>query len=203
MDEKIEGPTKGARHHVMNRGVRLHDIFFADESCAVFLELVGEAVERCAIRVHGYALTPNHFHLMVESVRGNLSEAMKLISSRSMVSPLFSKLMGQTTREMKESGLEDTFFMEYAFQKRPCRATTMTCTQCGMITFMEKNNLQELKRICNAFDFAQAKAFGLGLRQPTRIGQGDDTCQYIFTTDRNDTVLPPNMEAILNAPMEG
>jgi REP element-mobilizing transposase RayT len=66
----------------MNRGARLQDIFYNDDSCAVFLELVGEAVERYEIRVHGYALMPNHFHLMVESVRGNLSDAMKLISSR-------------------------------------------------------------------------------------------------------------------------
>jgi REP element-mobilizing transposase RayT len=72
----------GARHHVMNRGARLQEIFFDDNSCAVFLSLVGEAVERYGIRVHGYALMPNHFHLMVESVRGNLSDAMKLISAR-------------------------------------------------------------------------------------------------------------------------
>lgn len=72
----------GAHHHVMNRGARLQTIFFDDESCAVFLDLVGEAVERYGIKVHGYALMAVHFHLMVESVRGNLSEAMKLISAR-------------------------------------------------------------------------------------------------------------------------
>jgi REP element-mobilizing transposase RayT len=66
----------------MNRGARLQEIFFNDETCAVFLDLLREAVERYEIRIHGYALMPNHYHLMVESVRGNLSEAMKHFSSR-------------------------------------------------------------------------------------------------------------------------
>ena len=118
-----------------------------------------------------------------------------------MVSPLFSEVMRPTTRKMTNSGREDTFFVEYAFQKKPCRATTMTCTQCAMVTFMEKNHLEEMKRICNVFDFAQAESFGLGLKQPACIGQGDETCQYTFTTDKSDTVLPPNMAAILNTPM--
>jgi putative transposase len=66
----------------MNRGARHQDIFFNDESCAVFLDLLGEVVERYEIRFHGYALMPNHYHLMAESVRGNLSDAMKYVSSR-------------------------------------------------------------------------------------------------------------------------
>jgi REP element-mobilizing transposase RayT len=46
------------------------------------LGYVGDAVERFGIRVHGYALMPNHYHLMVESVRGNLSSAMQFVGSR-------------------------------------------------------------------------------------------------------------------------
>jgi REP element-mobilizing transposase RayT len=39
-------------------------------------------VERYDIRVHGFVLMPNHYHLMIESVRGNLSDAMKMLASR-------------------------------------------------------------------------------------------------------------------------
>lgn len=39
-------------------------------------------MERFGIKVHGYALMPNHFHLMVESVHGNLSSAMQHLLSR-------------------------------------------------------------------------------------------------------------------------
>ncbi len=39
------------------------------------------AVERFDIILHGYALMPNHYHLLVESTHGNLSRAMAFVSS--------------------------------------------------------------------------------------------------------------------------
>jgi hypothetical protein len=107
-----------------------------------------------------------------------------------MVSPLFETFMKSTTDKMTASGRKDTFFIKYSYQKQPYRATTMACSQCGMITFMKDNNLEEMKHICNVFDFAQAESFGLGLQQPSCIGQDDDTCRYVFTKDDSDTVLP-------------
>lgn len=119
-----------------------------------------------------------------------------------MVSPLFCRLMRPSTHMMTASGRKDTFFIDYAFQKKPHRATTMTCSRCAMITFMEQNDLEEMKPFCNAFDFAQAESFGLGLRQPSCIGQGDAKCQYVFTKDKNNTVLPRNIIALKNASMD-
>ena len=37
-------------------------------------------MERYDIRVHGFALMPSHYHLMVESVHGNLSHAMSYLN---------------------------------------------------------------------------------------------------------------------------
>ncbi len=72
----------GARHHVMNRGARRSPIFFDHECCGLFLELVGSLPERFDIRVHGYALMPNHFHLLVETPAGNLSRAIGSLCGR-------------------------------------------------------------------------------------------------------------------------
>ncbi|MCP4674642.1 MAG: hypothetical protein GY854_03840 [Deltaproteobacteria bacterium] len=72
----------GAIHHVMNRGARHQQIFWNDYSCMLFLELLGEVVERYEIVVHGYTLMPNHFHLIIESVRANLSKAMQNLQFR-------------------------------------------------------------------------------------------------------------------------
>ncbi len=71
----------GARHHVMNRAARREAVFNTPEVCAGFLHIVGRAVERHGIRVHGFALMPNHYHLMIESVRGNVSAAMRDIGA--------------------------------------------------------------------------------------------------------------------------
>ena len=61
----------------MNRGVSHQQIFWNDESRALFLDLLGQVVSRYEIVVHSFALMPNHFHLMVETPRANLSKAMQ------------------------------------------------------------------------------------------------------------------------------
>jgi hypothetical protein len=120
---------------------------------------------------------------------------------RFMVSSWFPGVMEPNLKRMTDSGREDTFFIEYTFENKPCRTTTMTCTRCGMITFMARNELDELKRICNVFDFAHAKSFGFGLKQPSCIGRGDEVCRYVFTSDENDTVVPDELVRILETPM--
>jgi REP element-mobilizing transposase RayT len=71
----------GAKHHVMNRGHRRRPIFVDDWCCEAFLCFLAETVERYEIILHAYALMPNHYHLLVESVDGNLSRAMAFLSS--------------------------------------------------------------------------------------------------------------------------
>ena len=72
----------GAFHHVMNRSAKGTKVFESDDMCSYFLGVLGETAERFDIRVHGYALMPNHYHLLVESVHGNLSRAMSHLNGR-------------------------------------------------------------------------------------------------------------------------
>lgn len=67
----------GARHHVMNRGARRAPIFFDDQGRELFLSILEDFPKRFGVRVHGYALMPNHYHLMLESVTGRLPRAMR------------------------------------------------------------------------------------------------------------------------------
>jgi REP element-mobilizing transposase RayT len=71
----------GAWHHVMHRGARRAPIFRADDDCLRFLGVVEDAVGRFGIDVHAYSLMPNHYHLLVRSVRGNLSRAMRHVNA--------------------------------------------------------------------------------------------------------------------------
>ncbi|MES2638967.1 MAG: transposase [Myxococcota bacterium] len=70
----------GARHHVMNRGARRAPIFTDNASCALFLAALADLPARFDVRVHAYALMPNHFHLLLETPRGNLSRAMQYLT---------------------------------------------------------------------------------------------------------------------------
>jgi REP element-mobilizing transposase RayT len=67
----------GARDHVMNRGARRAPVFSNDEARGLFVEVLAELPEQFGVRIHGYAVMPNHFHLLLETPRANLSESMR------------------------------------------------------------------------------------------------------------------------------
>lgn len=66
----------------MNRGARRANIFRDNATRALFLRLVSELPARFGVRVHAYVIMPNHFHLLLESMRGNISAAMQWLSGR-------------------------------------------------------------------------------------------------------------------------
>jgi REP element-mobilizing transposase RayT len=66
----------------MNRGARRHPVFLSDDHCVLFLDCVGSASDRFALEVHAYVLMPNHYHLLVRSIRGNLSAAIQHLAGR-------------------------------------------------------------------------------------------------------------------------
>lgn len=66
---------------MMNRGARREAIFRDDGDCLVFVACLAETVEILSLEVHAYALMPNHYHLLVRSVKGNLSRCMQKLGS--------------------------------------------------------------------------------------------------------------------------
>ena len=75
---RIERP--GGRYHLSARGNERKPIYRDDSDRAHFLELLGEATKRFAIRVHAYVLMDNHFHLLVETPEANVSRAMQWLN---------------------------------------------------------------------------------------------------------------------------
>jgi REP element-mobilizing transposase RayT len=70
----------GGWYHVTARGNERRAIYRDDADRARFLETVGKAVEQFGMVVHAYVLMPNHYHLLVETPRANLSGAMQWIN---------------------------------------------------------------------------------------------------------------------------
>lgn len=79
MARPLRHDPPGGRHHVMNRGARHTPVFRNDEDCAQFLALIDEYAPRFHIEVHAFALMPNHFHLLVVSLGGRLSDFMSQV----------------------------------------------------------------------------------------------------------------------------
>jgi len=73
---------KDGWYHVSSRGNERRAIYRDDRDRRRFLELVGEGVEQYGILIHAYVLMDNHYHLVVETPRANLSAALQWINQR-------------------------------------------------------------------------------------------------------------------------
>jgi len=77
MSRKLRIEYPGAIYHIVSRGNRGGRIFQDDQDRQVFLEAMTRVGERTGWQVHAYCLMPDHFHLVVETPRGNLAAGMK------------------------------------------------------------------------------------------------------------------------------
>ena len=77
MARKLRVQYPGALYHVMNRGDRREVIFRDDKDRREFMSTLGEACEKTGWQIHAWCLMPNHFHLVVETPKGNLVAGMK------------------------------------------------------------------------------------------------------------------------------
>jgi len=64
----------------MNRGARHGTVFHDDNEYSLFLGYLADFPTKFGVEVHAYALMPNHYHLLLRSVRPNLSAAMHHLS---------------------------------------------------------------------------------------------------------------------------
>ena len=84
---------EGAVYHVTSRGNAQQDIFLDDEDRDSFLETLARMVDRFDWNCHAYCLMNNHYHLLIETPRANLSQGMQLLNS--MLSQRFNRRHGR------------------------------------------------------------------------------------------------------------
>ncbi len=75
---RIEFP--GAYYHVTSRGNERKNIFKDKKDREQFLSYVRSAYLRYKAVIHVYCLMNNHYHLLIETPRGNLSQIMRHIN---------------------------------------------------------------------------------------------------------------------------
>ncbi len=64
-------------YHLLSRGNGGQEIYRSTDDRHMFLDLLGELVERFDIEVHAYVLMGNHYHLLIKTRDANLSRAMQ------------------------------------------------------------------------------------------------------------------------------
>lgn len=69
-----------AIYHVTTRGIDGEDIFLDEQDRMLFLQVLGEAVLRSGWIVYAYVLMDNHYHLLIETPKANLSRGMRQLN---------------------------------------------------------------------------------------------------------------------------
>ncbi len=71
----------GALYHVTTRGVRRATIYVDERDFLTWQDRLAATVERYNFSVHAFCQMTNHYHLLVETVEGNLSNGMHYLNS--------------------------------------------------------------------------------------------------------------------------
>ncbi len=70
----------GAVHHVTSRGDRRENIFLDDEDRLLWMEVFAQVCSRYHWRCHAWCLMDNHYHILIETLEGNLSAGMRQLN---------------------------------------------------------------------------------------------------------------------------
>ena len=67
-------------YHIINRGVDKRIVFVENEDYEKFMELIEIMLEKFTIKLHAYCLMTNHYHLLLETIHENISEAIQYLN---------------------------------------------------------------------------------------------------------------------------
>lgn len=70
----------GGLYHITSRGDRREDIYFDDTDRLAWLEILGKVCQRFNWRCHAWCQMTNHYHVLIETIEGNLSQGMRQLN---------------------------------------------------------------------------------------------------------------------------
>ena len=73
--------TEIGQYHIINRGVERRDIFLEADDYEKFLDLLSQAKEKFHLTIHNFSLMTNHYHILLETSKPNISDAIKYLNS--------------------------------------------------------------------------------------------------------------------------
>lgn len=81
MARQLRIEYEGALYHVTSRGNLRERVFFEDRDKERFLAILARTKERYGYLLHAYVLMDNHYHLLLETPKANLSQIMQNINT--------------------------------------------------------------------------------------------------------------------------
>jgi len=81
MARQLRVEFENAFYHITSRGNQRDKIFYDAADRERFLEILTRTKERYGFLLHAYALMDNHYHLLMETAKANLSQIMQNINT--------------------------------------------------------------------------------------------------------------------------
>ena len=82
MSRPLRIEWEGALYHVTSRGDRREAIVEDDVDRAAWVDVLAGACGRFGWRLHAWCLMDNHYHLLLQTPRPNLSDGMRQLKTR-------------------------------------------------------------------------------------------------------------------------
>ncbi len=77
-----------------SRGDRREDVYHGDDDRRAWLELLGQVCERFNWTCHGWCQMTNHYHAIIETAGGNLSQGMRQLNG------VYTQIINRTYRRV-------------------------------------------------------------------------------------------------------
>ncbi|GBE05144.1 MAG TPA: hypothetical protein ENG95_04215 [Nitrospirae bacterium] len=81
MARQLRIEFEGAFYHITSRGNLRGALFFEEKDREKFIEILGRTKNRYGYLLHAYALMGNHYHLLIETPKANISQIMQNINT--------------------------------------------------------------------------------------------------------------------------
>ena len=81
MARQLRIEYEGAFYHIVQRGIERKDIFISDKDKEKFLSYLNGSFVKYRAIFHSYVLMNNHYHLILETPRANLSKIMHYLNT--------------------------------------------------------------------------------------------------------------------------
>ncbi|MDL1968976.1 MAG: transposase [Deltaproteobacteria bacterium] len=82
MTRQLRIEFEGTYYHILSRGNHQSNIFHSDEDRQDFLYILADMSEGFEIEIYAYVLMDNHYHLLLRTMRPNLSKSMQWLGTR-------------------------------------------------------------------------------------------------------------------------
>ena len=107
-----------AVYHVMSRGIRKSSIFVDDHDRRRFLATIADAVHRYRVLVYALCEMTTHYHIVLDTPDGNLSQTMQFVNS--VYSQAFNWRHGYTGHVF-EARFRSLIVQRESYLRRACR----------------------------------------------------------------------------------